>query len=251
VNFSNKDDIIKNNTNIIKIKRFILLIITIIFFLACLFLLCLYNRAEIYIFWNNLLKVLKEADSARRFILSFGIWAPAIFILLQMLQVVVSPIPGEVTGLIGGFIFGVWKGFLYSTIGLTLGSLGAFFIARFFRSIVRKKLAASKLYQKFNHIIDHQGIFVSFILFLLPGFPKDFLCYLLGLSKMPWQIFLIVVTIGRMPGTLLLTLHGAKIYQEDFVGLALIIGITILVVLPAWYFRDAIYRWVERHELKD
>ena len=247
MNFCEKDVIRKSNT-----KKIILLTLVAIS-LLCILSISLYlsNKTVVYSFWKDFLKVLKEADSARRFILSFGIWAPLIFILLQSLQVIISPIPGEVTGLIGGFVFGVWKGFLFSTIGLTLGSLGAFFIARFFRSIVKKKLAASNLYQKFNHIVDHQGIFVSFILFLLPGFPKDFLCYLLGLSKMPWQVFLIVVLIGRMPGTLLLTLHGAKIYQEDFIGLAFIAGITLLLVLPAWYFRDAIYKWVERHELKD
>jgi len=53
--------------------------------------------------------------------------APVIFIGLQALQVVVvvAPIPGEVTGILGGYLFGEWLGFLYSTIGLTLGSVAA------------------------------------------------------------------------------------------------------------------------------
>jgi len=201
--------------------------------------------------WHNILSLLGEADSIRHFILSFGPWAPVAFIFLQAFQVVFSPIPGEATGLIGGFLFGVWKGFIYSTIGLTIGSVGAFFIARQFRHFVYNRLKDSKTYQKFNHLVDHQGLFLSFILFLLPGFPKDFLCYILGLSRMPWQAFLLVVAVGRMPGTLLLTLHGAKIYQQDFWGLALIAAIALMLVVPAWYWRDAIYRWVEGHEIKD
>ncbi len=54
----------------------------------------------------------------------WGVLAPVVFIAIQALQVIIAPIPGEVTGLLGGFVFGPWLGFFYSTIGLTIGSLG-------------------------------------------------------------------------------------------------------------------------------
>ncbi len=56
----------------------------------------------------------------------WGVLAPVIFIGLQALQVIIAPIPGELTGILGGYLFGQWGGLLYSTIGLTLGSVGAF-----------------------------------------------------------------------------------------------------------------------------
>src|SRR5712691_3543258 len=60
----------------------------------------------------------------------WGVLAPVVFIAIQALQVIIAPIPGEVTGLLGGFVFGPWLGFFYSTVGLTIGSLGAFWVGR-------------------------------------------------------------------------------------------------------------------------
>src|SRR5262245_56441706 len=60
----------------------------------------------------------------------WGILAPIIFMGMQALQVIVAPIPGELTGILGGYLFGEWVGLLYSTVGLTLGSLAAFGVGR-------------------------------------------------------------------------------------------------------------------------
>ncbi|NDY43642.1 TVP38/TMEM64 family protein, partial [Dissulfurirhabdus thermomarina] len=178
----------------------------------------------------------------------FGPLAPLAFMALQVVQIVVSPLPGELTGLLGGALFGVLPGLAYSTVGLGLGSAAAFFLSRQFRRLIRPWLVRSELYRRLAYLLDHQGLFVIWVFYLLPGFPKDFLCYLLGLSRMPWQVFVVVATVGRIPGTLMLTLQGAKIYEGDWKGLAVVLGITLALSLPAWIWRESIYRWVERHE---
>lgn len=66
----------------------------------------------------------------REYLKSFGADAPLAFVAIQALQVVVSPIPGELTGVLGGYLFGTWLGFAYSTVGLTVGSIMAFLLAR-------------------------------------------------------------------------------------------------------------------------
>lgn len=201
--------------------------------------------------WHGFLQILEHREAIRSFVLSFEALAPIAFLGVQALQVMLSPIPGEATGFLGGFLFGVGAGFFYSTVGLTFGSAGAFFLSRQFRRLVRSRLGDSRTYARFNHVVEHQGLFVSLVLFLLPGFPKDFLCYLLGLSRMPWQAFLAVVTLGRMPGTLLLTLQGAEVYEGDYAGFLGVLLFTLTVSGPAWYYREAIYAWVERHQLKE
>ncbi len=201
--------------------------------------------------WHTLLNVLEHRDEIRDFIRSFGPFAPVVFIMIQALQVILSPIPGEATGLIGGFLFGRWLGLIYSSIGLTLGSLAAFLIARQFRKLVKPWLRRSKYYRRLEGLLEHQGLFLCFLLFVFPGFPKDFLSYFLGLSRMPWQIFLVIVAIGRIPGTLMLSWQGANIYDGNIVGILTLLAITALVLFPAWYFRERIYRWVELHSLKD
>jgi len=114
-----------------------------------------------------------------------------------------------------------------------------------FRGLVKRYLERSSAYARFEHLVEHQGIFLFFFLFLFPGFPKDFLCYILGLSRMPWQIFLFITGIGRIPGTLMLTLQGASVYDGDVGHMALVFGVTALMVLPAWLARERLYAWVE------
>ena len=185
--------------------------------------------------------------------LSLGPFGPIGFILLQALQVVFSPIPGEATGVVGGFLFGKWLGLFYSTLGLSLGSILAFSIARHFRRFVEPWLKKSQWYWKLEGLLEHQGIFICFFLYVFPGFPKDFLCYFLGLTRMPWQVFVFISTVGRIPGTLMLSWQGAEIYNGNWAGFVSILVITLVVAAPAWYYREKIYAWVEsktREELK-
>ncbi len=68
---------------------------------------------------------------------------------------------------------------------------------------------------------------------------------------MPWQAFLAIVVLGRIPGTLVLTLQGANIYNGNIIGFFSILIVCMLVLVPSWYYRERIYRWVELHSLKD
>src|SRR5882724_8166492 len=135
-----------------------------------------------------------------RFLISLGPWSAAVFMLLQALQVVISPIPGELTGIIGGYVYGVNFGFLFSTLGLTLGSWIAFELATIFGRPLVERFVAKNVLEKFHFLTTNAGAVFSCLLFIIPGFPKDYLCYILGLTGMNLVTFLIVSTIGRMPG---------------------------------------------------
>lgn len=156
-----------------------------------------------------------------------------IFIGLQILQVTIAFIPGEVTGFIGGYLFGVILGTIYSTIGLTIGSLIAFQLARFFgRPLVL--LAVNRKYlEKFDYLMSHRGTAISAILFLMPGFPKDYLCYILGLSNMKLRVFFLISTFGRLISTYLLSIAGSLIrneYYKTFITLVIIVGVIMLLI---------------------
>lgn len=208
-------------------------------------------RHELADMYGYLLHIFEERDRVRDFVTAMGSWGPAGFICIQVLQIIFSPIPGEATGLLGGFLFGKWAGFIYSTLGLTAGSVLAFLISRQFRRLVLPWLRRSATYGRFENLLEHQGLFICFFLFVMPGFPKDFLCYLLGLSRMPLMAFAIITGVGRIPGTLMLSFQGAEIYNGNIAGLIALLVITGVVALPAWYWREAIYAWMEAHTLKD
>jgi uncharacterized membrane protein YdjX (TVP38/TMEM64 family) len=194
--------------------------------------------------------LLSDRDKIETFVASFGRGAPVIFILVQILQVIFAPIPGEATGFIGGFLFGTLKGFIYSSIGLTAGSWINFSIGRFLGArYVRKLIPEAKL-DRMDKMVKRQGTIVLFILFIIPGFPKDYLCLFLGLSAMPLNVFLVIVGIGRMPGTLLLSLQGAYVFEHRYGWFALTMGCCLIISLFAYKYRQPLYRWLEKYNGK-
>ncbi|MBM4139921.1 MAG: TVP38/TMEM64 family protein [Nitrospira sp.] len=166
------------------------------------------------------------------------------FIIIQSLQVVAAPIPGEVTGFVGGYLYGPVFGIIFSTIGLTLGSVIAFSLSRFLGKPFVEKVVKKETLERFDYILKlrHKGGFLVFLLFLIPGFPKDYLCYILGMGPMRFKEFFVVSTAGRFLGTVLLTLGGAYIRKHQYRELFILVGFAIVTVLVAMAFRDKLER---------
>ena len=177
---------------------------------------------------------------------SFGPYSPLAFILLQVVQVVVAPIPGAPVGFLGGYLFGVKWGFIYSMVGLTIGSWLAFHIAGLFEKWFAKKFVSPRKLKKFDYLIGHEGVIISFLLFLIPGFPKDALCYILGLTPMRMGIFLVISTIGRIPGTLIATLQGAKAFNHQYTIFFVLAGISALITLIFYVYHEDIHKLIKR-----
>ena len=173
-----------------------------------------------------------------------------LFILIQIGQVVAAPIPGELTGFVGGFIYGPVLGTVYSTIGLTLGSWLAFILAHFFGEPLLEKVVKKEVFEKFDHFMEHQGILVSFFLFLIPGFPKDYLCYIMGVSRMPVGIFLIVSAAGRLLGTIGLSITGSSAREGHYFLLGIFVGAGIIIFVAAYLYQEKILALLKKNSKK-
>jgi len=180
------------------------------------------------------------------FITEHRTYAAVIFIGLQALQVVAAPVPGEVTGFVGGMLFGTAGGVLYSTIGLTLGSWLAFNLARFAGRPLVEKIVNPDTIKRYDYVMKHKGLFLAFLMFLIPGFPKDLLCYLLGLGHMGQRNFLLVSTSGRLLGTVLLTVEGSFFRDKRYVAFFTVLGISIGAILIVMIYRANIEQWFRR-----
>jgi uncharacterized membrane protein YdjX (TVP38/TMEM64 family) len=160
--------------------------------------------------------------------------------------VIIAPIPGGAIEFLGGVIFGVKAGFIYSMIGLLIGSWIAFNLARIFEKIAVEKFVSEQTRKKFDYLVEHEGVILSFILFLLPGFPKDALCYILGLTPMHLGIFLIISTIGRIPGTLIATLQGAKAFDHQYYTFGILLGASALVILVFYIYHEEVHNMIKK-----
>jgi len=191
-------------------------------------------------------RLVSDREKIRDFIVSFGVAAPLVFMGIQVLQVIFAPIPGEATGFIGGYLFGTLNGFFFSSIALTVGSVINFAIGRFLgERFVRKMIPAEK-FNKMDSLLKRQGVIVVFFLFVFPGFPKDYLCLFLGLSTLAPKVFILLAAVGRLPGTFMLSLQGAFLYEQNYFVLGIVAGLCTILALIAYRYRDTIYRWLER-----
>ena len=202
-----------------------------------------------WLVWTNapiyqvLVRLYVDKIYLKRMLREWGVLAPVIFIALQALQVIVSPIPGEATGILGGYLFGQWLGLLYSTIGLTLGSVVAFGIGRWLGAHYVKNLVSAETWNRLGFIVEAEGAVLCFIVYLIPGLPKDIVCYLFGISPMPLWVFALVSGLGRIPGTWVLSAQGAHTAAGDYMQAILVTAVAVAAALPLYYYRHRIMVW--------
>jgi uncharacterized membrane protein YdjX (TVP38/TMEM64 family) len=189
---------------------------------------------------DYVVRLYKDKKLLKRTLHEWGVLAPVLFIALQALQVVISPIPGEATGFLGGFLFGQWLGLVYSTLGLGVGSVVAFLIGRWLGAHFVRSLVKEETWSKLGFIVEAEGAILCFIIYLIPGLPKDVVCYLFGMSPMPLWVFVLVSTLGRIPGTWVLSAQGDKTAAGQYVEAVLFTTLVVAVALPLYYYRHRI-----------
>ncbi len=183
-----------------------------------------------------------DRERVRAFLDSLGPLSFIGFIGLQTLQVVAAPIPGEVTGVMGGFLYGPLLGLLLSTIGLTFGSWINFALSKSFGRPFVDRFVSKKTLDKYDYLMHHKGAFLVFVLFLIPGFPKDLLCYILGLGHLTTREFLAISTVGRFGGTVLLTLGGTYLRHHQYYRFSFLLGVAIVVIFLSMVYKDKMER---------
>ena len=212
------------------VRRVLTIIILIFIFILGIKLLLNYKYYDYLIYYNQ--KIVA-------FIESFHPYDDVVFIAVQVFQVLVAgAIPAEISGFVGGYLYGPIVGTIYSTIGLSIGSWLAFLLSRTFGLPLVRRVVNPTIMDRYDHFIEARGPLVCFILFLIPGFPKAALCYILGLSQMSTWIFIGVSSVGRLLGTVLLTLSGDSIRTMRLTVLFIILGLIAVIYILLYFFHD-------------
>lgn len=146
-------------------------------------------------------------EAIRNFVNQFGIFAPLAFIMLQILQVIITPFSHYAISIAGGFIFGTWAGFIYNWIGRIIGTTIAFYLGRYLGRKIIKHVIKSATIKKYDYLFE-KGKLLLFIAYFLPLFPDDELSYLAGFSAISPRIFLPLMAIGHLSGSLALAYIG-------------------------------------------
>ena len=187
-----------------------------------------------------------------RFINSFHPYDDLVFIFFQIFQVlIVGTIPGEISEFIGGYIYGPVLGTIYSAIGLCVGSWLAFSLARVYGLPFVRPIIRPSIMEKYDYLMEHQGRHISFILFMVPGFPKAALCYIIGLSRMNLWTFIAVSTPGRLLGIILVSICGSSLKNHQSMIFLILLAFMSILFLLAYLFRDRLLKLTRKRESVD
>lgn len=190
--------------------------------------------------------LLTNRAALSEYLRGWGVWGPAVFIALQTVQVILFVIPGELTGIVGGYLFGTPLGFIYSLVGLTLGTMATFGIGHLFGRRLLFWLLGKARYARLQRLAARGGPPAAFVLYVIPGFPKDVLGYMFGASQLSAWTFFVVTTLARIPGTWFLTLEGSKAGSQAWGQLAVITLVAAIGGFMGYYYREKILAWVRR-----
>jgi uncharacterized membrane protein YdjX (TVP38/TMEM64 family) len=185
-------------------------------------------------------RVFTDPRALRTLIGGYGPLAPAVLVVVQALQVVVAPVPGQALGVVAGYLFGAWWGTLYNLIGITLGSTAAFWLSRRYgREYVERTFHRDAL-ARFDAFGEAYGEVALFTCFLIPGLPDDVLCFAGGLTEIPLRRLVLLAVVGRAPAFFVVNVVGDLLGTGRLSLAGVIAGLFAVVSLVAYRYRDAV-----------
>jgi uncharacterized membrane protein YdjX (TVP38/TMEM64 family) len=153
-----------------------------------------------------------------RWVAGAGAWGPLVLLLVQVLQIVVAPLPGTLVPLLAGFLYGPWIGPLVAGVGAVLGSAGAYAIGRHAGRPLAVRLVGERPIERAHALIGGRRWIALVPLFLVPLSPSDAICLVAGMIRLEWRHFILAVLLGRFPKDAALALAGAGLLRLEFLG---------------------------------
>ena len=178
---------------------------------------------------------LASQEAVRQRVEPYGAWAPVAFILIQVVQVIITPISHYTVGLAGGFIFGPVYGTFLNLIGRIIGHTAAFTISHYVGRPLLKYFVSEKALSRYDKYVGGSGFFL-FLAYWLPFFPDDELSYVAGISKMRWRRFMIANVLGQVGGSVSLAYAGAGVFK-GILPYAMLLGSLAAGCVWFWFIR--------------
>ncbi len=208
--------------------------------------------ALLFVFRTELWRMFSTPERIEATIDRSGLIAPIAFMAVQFVQVVIFIIPGDIVQIAGGYLFGIGGGILFSIIGITLGSAFNFYLARIFGIPFLRYLFKEEQLAKFERITHSPRAQIAFfLLFVIPGIPKDILCYVAGLSPLKFVAFLLISATGRLPGIIGSAGMGNAAASKEWVVAIVIFAVAVVLFIAGLRYRERIHVFIERFVFRD
>lgn len=185
----------------------------------------------------NFLKQLTDFASLKAYLESFGSSSMFVGVLLYALQILIAVLPGEFIEVLFGFMYGSWGGMAFCIVGNCIGSTLIFILTKRYGTRFVKRFVNDEKMSKIQLFHDPRKLnMLTFVLFMIPGTPKDVFTYLLGLTPMKLSTFLLISSVARIPSIFSSTLVGANLGQNMWKEAILIYALTGVLSLFGYLF---------------
>lgn len=191
-----------------------------------------------------LLRFVRQPELFRSWVEAHGLWGKAAYVGMMLLQVLVAIIPGEPLEISGGYAFGAVWGSILCLLGATLGSVLVFaLVRRWGMALVEVFFPPEKVRSLRFLQSSPKRDALFWLIFVVPGTPKDLLCYFAGLTDLRWSTWLMICTLGRIPSILTSTVGGNALGTRDYHFALLVFGVTLLASGIGWLLYRAVCRY--------
>lgn len=186
-----------------------------------------------------------SADKIQAFLSKYGAFAGIIYMAIQFLQVTFIPLPGALTTMAGVALFGFWKTFFYSVIGIISGSMVAFYLGKRYGVKLFIWLCGKSFYEKYKRFTNGRDKIVLTMMFLFPFFPDDILCIAAGLTTMTYRQFFAIMLVARPLNILIMEGAFKGILSIPLTGYGIpiwiaLISLTLITVILAFKYSEKI-----------
>lgn len=237
-----KDEVKTNIKKAKKIKLFLSI-------LKLSLLLCIVVAVPLYFYFyqKEFLDQFKSFKDIVSFLNLYWIESIFIYIGIQILQIIISIIPGQAFQFAAGYLYGFFPGLLFSIIGAVLGTTISFYLAKILgKDAIHLFFGEERMAYFIDRLNSKKAYTIVFFLYLIPGLPKDIVSYAAGVSEMKFKPFLIYSLIGRIPGMSGSLLIGALYFKDHYIGMAIIAVIAVAAFIVCIIYRKTIQGYLDR-----
>ncbi len=188
-----------------------------------------------FVIGKPIIQFASEPEKFRLWVNSHGIFGKIAFVFMIMFQVVIALVPGEPLEIVAGYAFGAVLGTLLSMIGIFLGSMLVFFLVRKFGIKLVEVFFAYEKIKSAKFLQNRKKVAARvFLMFFLPGTPKDLLTYFVGLTDIKTKHFLLIATVARIPSLVTSTIGGSLLGVQKYSFAIIVFGITLAISIIGW-----------------
>lgn len=189
----------------------------------------------------------KSVDDVVAFLEKYETVSIFVYIGLQIVQVVISVLPGQVFQMAAGYLYGFWEALLYAMTGAVLGTMVSFMLAKVLgRDFLHIIFGEERISYYIERLNSKRVYVIVFLVYLIPGIPKDMVSYAAGVSEIRFKPFIILSAVGRLPGMVGSLLMGTMLEEQKF-GFAVGIGIfAAAACVICLIFRKRILEWMDK-----